>query len=134
MKTIQEVERWRAEARAAFDDPANVVCQLFVRYVEADHTPKQTSEYFNLFCFRDGQEIVVWLGPDLIIPLIISRDGSETDELGVLKFGADSISCGVWALTPSLNIPGVIHGFVILYDVPTPAPWERLIILPSEAA
>jgi hypothetical protein len=31
---------------------------------------------------------------------------------------------GVWALNPSLNIPGVIHVFVLLYGVPNPAPWE----------
>jgi hypothetical protein len=43
-------------------------------------------------------------------------------------FGIIEIVPGLWHLTPSLNLPGVLHMFVVVYDVPSPAPWERRII------
>lgn len=135
MKTIVEVYQWCEGAAREFGDPSDAIGQLFVRYVDGDQVPRKIAGCFELFCFLEGNELVLWLGPQLIIPISISRDGPEQDECGDLKcFGVDSISRGVCALKPSLNIPGEIHAFVILYDVPAPAPWERLIILPGEAA
>ena len=131
MKTIQEVEAWCEGAAIECGDPSIPVCQLFVRYVEGDHRPDRR-RVFDLFCFReDGEDYVLWLGPDLIVPVPIARE-KVVDERGVQCYGAERISAGVWALTPSLNIPGVIHGFVILYDVPSIPPWERLVLLPDE--
>ena len=49
------------------------------------------------------------------------------DEL--VEFGVDRIAPGLWVLNPSLNIPGVLHAFIALYDVPNPAPWEGGLIL-----
>jgi hypothetical protein len=133
VKTIGEVDRWIEGAAAECGDPSIPICQLIVRFVNSDHRPT-SSELLDLFCFLDNGDFVLWLGPDLIFPLDISRSGPEMDGDGLKAFGAEQITRGVWALRPSLNIPGVIHGFVILYDVPTPAPWERLIVLPGEAA
>ena len=130
MKTIQEVEEWRVAAVIECGDPSLPVCQLFARYVEGDHRPDR-QRMFDLFCFRDGEDYVLWLGPDLIVPLPIARE-KAIDERGVHCYGAERIAGGVWALTPSLNIPGVIHGFVVLYDVPSIPPWERLVLLPDE--
>lgn len=121
MKTIAEVDRWIQGATAECGDPSIPVCQFFARY--------------DLFCFRDGDDFMLWLGPELAVPLLIERGGPQLDKDGsLIAFGATQVTRGVWALLPSLNIPGVIHGFVILYDVPSPAPWERLIIFPGEVA
>lgn len=55
----------------------------------------------------------------------------ELNEHGELtKYGAELVTKGVWAISPSLNAEGVIHAFLVLYDVPDPAPWERGIALP----
>jgi len=136
MKTIQEVEQWRAEFGGLDDLLSDPICHLFVRYVEPDCRPKRVDDYFDLFCFREGNEIVLWLGaePDLIIPIVISRGGPEIEDGRLMGFGVEAVTRGVWALNPSLNIPGVIHGFVTFYDVPVPAPWERLILLPHEVS
>jgi len=137
MKTIAEVEQWIDGATAQCGDPSIPVCQLLVRYVNGDMRV-DFKKALELWCFRETicepQEFTVWLGPDLIFPLFISRKGPEIENGDLQAFGAEEITRGVWALRPSLNIPGVIHGFVILYDVPHPAPWERLIILPGEVA
>jgi hypothetical protein len=137
VKTIDEVERWIQGAAAECGDPSIPVCQLFARYVNGDHRPAG-EELFDLFCFRNAirepDEFTLWLGPDLVLPLFISRDGPQIANGELQSFGAEEVTRGVWTLRPSLNIPGLIHGFVMLYDVPSPAPWERLIILPGEAA
>ncbi len=132
MKTIQEVEAWCEGAVAEFGDPSIPVCQLFVRYVEGDHRPARP-DMFDLFCFRDADDYILFLGPDpdLVVPLRISGD-KVIDNEGVRCYGAERITTGVWALSPSLNIPGVIHGFVTLYDVPRIPPWQRLVLLPDE--
>ena len=125
MKTILEVEQWRAqcaefvETNLLGDDP---ICQLFVRYVEPDRRPQHVKDYFDLFAFREGNEIVLWLGPDpdLIIPVVISRAGPETNEQGELTaFGAEAVTraktrCIIWIRRIPLA-PG---------STPTAAPWS----------
>ena len=44
-------------------------------------------------------------------------------------FGAVNIAQGVWSLTPSLNLPGLIHCFVVLYEVPPAASWLQSTVL-----
>ncbi len=131
MKTVLEVEQWCQEA-AEFGDPADAVCQLFVRYVEGNARPKSPKQFLDLdlFCFWEGQDLVLFLGPGMAIPIGV-RSGAEVlmPDDSVDCFGAEKISPGVWALTPSLNVPGMIHGFVVLYDVPSPAPCEQLVVL-----
>jgi hypothetical protein len=62
--------------------------------------------------------------------LTVALGEPEMTEHGVLTYGAERVTAGVWAITPSLNVVGVIHGFVVIHGVPDPAPWERLIVLP----
>lgn len=134
MRTIAEVNQWCAGAIEEFGDPSIPVCQLFVRYVEPDRVPRRITEASDLLCFREGSDLVLWLGSELIIPLNVSRSPEKNDVGELTAFGADSFTHGVWALTPSLNLPGVLHAFVVLYNVPVPAPWERLILLPHEVS
>ena len=135
MRTIQEVEAWREGAALECGDPSLPVCQLFVRYVEADHRPRRPEEFFELFCYRDRDErYVLWLGPDLVVPVPIAREKVTSYDGEVEAYGVEPIAPGVWTLTPSLNLPGEIHGFVILYDVPSIPPWERLVLLPHEVS
>ena len=133
MKTIQEVEHWRQQAEMEYGNAALPVGQLFVRYVEGDSRPT-VDEYFDLFCFWENNELVLWLGPDLIVPIEVSDKGALFDQGELRAFGASAITTGLWALTPSLNLPGVIHGFITLYDVPSIPPWVRRIVLVGEVA
>lgn len=131
MKTVDEVEDWCAGAELNFGDPSLPVCQLFVKCVEGDSRPKSLKGYLDLFCYCDRNEMVLWLGPDLVIPIAVSNVPQTNAAGELVAFGMEQIAFGVWALNPSLNLPEVIHAFVILYDVPSPAPWERLIVLAS---
>jgi hypothetical protein len=40
------------------------------------------------------------------------------------RFGMMKIGPGTWKVIPSLNVPRVLHAFVVLCNVPEPAPWE----------
>lgn len=124
MKTFSELADWLTGAAEEFGNPSIPVCQLFVRYVA------------NVTDYR-GDDLVcsaglnLWLDRQAPIPLAISRngDGPCMNAMGELTaFAARQLVPGVWFLSPSLNIPGVIHAFIVLYDVPDPAPWERRII------
>ena len=75
-------------------------------------------------------EPVEWPVRGVMIPVIMGDPRFYRDEL--LTFGVRRVSPGLWHLDPSLNIPGQIHVFVVLYDVPTPAPWENQIIRPND--
>jgi hypothetical protein len=60
-----------------------------------------------------------------LIPILIRRGQPELHADGSIKiFGSRKIGPGTWAVTPSLNIPEVIHAFLVLCGVPEPAPWE----------
>jgi hypothetical protein len=50
------------------------------------------------------------------------------------RYGLSRLGPGVWMLTPSLWAPGVLHAFIVLRDVPEPAPFARttsLLVTPG---
>lgn len=130
MKTADQVSRWCGGAAEQFGDPSVPVCQLFLRWQEVLSVPRGDDA---LVCGMLDGELVLLLGPEFRpfpIPLLVGD--MQLDDAGDLEaFGADRIAPGVWALTPSLNAEGAIHAFIVLYDVPEPAPFERRILLPA---
>ena len=126
MRTCAEVLQWCAGAAEELGDPSAAVCQLFVRWVD----DLVSFEGEELVCGMDAGDIVLWLGPGLLFPLSLQTGGPQIEDDELKSFGAELITPGVWALEPSLNVPATIHGFLVLYGVPDPAPWERRIVLP----
>jgi hypothetical protein len=113
-------------------DPSAAVCQMFVQYrtampaAEGDVSARYdqaTKAVLLTFIHEDGvrQEI----------PLAVSPDGPEVDQV-TTTFHIRKVCRGVWALAPSLNVPGQLHAYVVLHGVPEPAPWERLILMLDE--
>jgi len=68
-------------------------------------------------------------------------EGTKEDvDLGVKgwgemkRYGLSRLGPGVWKLSPSLWAPGALHAFIVLVDVPEPAPFARstsLLVSPS---
>lgn len=128
MKTFEQVEEWCAGAAEALGDPSKSVYQLFVRYrqdlVQADIGDE-------LICGMADDELVLALGPDFLpYPLPIEAGAGRYNERGIEAYGMELVANGVWSIAPSFFVPGVIHAFLVVYDVPDPAPWERQLILP----
>jgi hypothetical protein len=127
MTTYHEVVDWIAGAAEQFDDPATPVCQLFFRWqdnlrrIEGDH----------LACGLADGDLALQFVPNFPpLPVPMGLGDYELDANGeLLTYGARRITAGVWALSPSLNIEGVIHAFVVLYNVPEPALWDTRIVL-----
>ena len=44
------------------------------------------------------------------------------------KFGLEKLGPGVWRVEPSLWVPGQLHAFLILRDVPEPAPFAKPLL------
>jgi hypothetical protein len=124
---LNELNAWLTLAEEHLGDPSAATCVMFVRWHEtptgsdmvADYSP-QANALLLLVPGEDGAQIV---------PLEVSMDGPVMVDGRLDAFHIRHISGGVWALYPSLNIPGVIHAYVVLHGVPEPAPWERLIVL-----
>lgn len=121
MKTLAEVRQWIQGALREFGDPSVPIGQLFIDFKGKD----------DLRVEYQAPELRVCLGVD-ILPLTISAEGPAVEDGRMSTFGIEKICDGVWTLNPSCNMPGLIHAFVILYNVPAPAPWERRIWLPGD--
>jgi hypothetical protein len=126
MKTCAQLVAWIEGATAELGDPAEAVGQAFFRWAENWRTSGE-----DLVIGREGQETMLVLGAGAAIPFPIKAGEPEISDEGIVAFGAEEITPGVWAVTPSLNVPGLVHVFVVLYGVPSPAPWERRIIVPA---
>lgn len=121
MKTIEELKRWIDGAREEFVDPSEPINQIFCKWTDA-------------LCMYRGEELVAGkidgqiclrIGPGDYLPLAIESGGQGTiDREGLPRYGANAIAIGVWSLAPALYLPGRIHVFVTLYNVPLIAPWE----------
>ena len=126
MKTIDELHAWLSGAADVFGDPALTTGQVFARY-----RPTGVPGGGDIVAryVTDTLILHLGLGNDLELPL--DPDGPQVDEEtgGLTVFGIRQISSGLWTLMPSLNMPGLIHAFVTIYDVPPIAPWESRIIV-----
>lgn len=40
-------------------------------------------------------------------------------------WGLEQLGPGVWSVEPSVIIPGLLHAFVTMVNVPEPAPWSK---------
>jgi hypothetical protein len=120
------VREWYRGACEAFSDPSVPVCQLSFRWTD-EILATQDDE---LACgMLDGAFVLV-CGTLVPIPLPVRTGEPEATDDEVITYGAVRVLQGVWTIEPSLKIVGFIHGFVLVYGVPDPAPWERLIVLP----
>ena len=128
MLTADDVEIWRAGALLECGDPSDPVCQMFFHF-ESDLVHYDGAA-LACGCTPDGVLVLVGAtASPLPVPVRVGDAAiAATGELEA--FGLSPITGDVWALSPSLNLPGVLHGFVVLYGVPTPAPWEQRIIRP----
>ena len=134
MKTLRELREWCEGARKQFGDPSEPVCQLFFRWVEVP--PREGDELVCRFNMLEAwfNHIAHVSLSGLEYDLPISEDGPIASCAGELEvFGVERIAPGMWSLTPSLNAPGVIHAFIVLYGLPEPAPWETFFVLPTTA-
>jgi len=125
VRTIAELQAWRDEATRILGDPAETCGCAFFRYVRA-------GQLFDpdLVFSDEGNDLLLRFelrSPPLRIA--ISREGPKMLAGALVEFGVDRIAPGLWMLNPSLNIPGVLHAFIALYDVPHPAPWEGGLIV-----
>lgn len=123
MKTIQELQDWVTGVEQAFGNPSAATGLLFARY---QALPAPSEEIVARYV--DG-ELVLIVGELGEIPIALDPSGGYVmrDEQ-LVAFGTEQVMPGLWHLIPSLNIPEVLHVFMVVYDVPTPAPWERRII------
>lgn len=137
IRTQSFLNVWLAGAAAQFGDPSEPICQLLVRW-EGD-LPAYTGDDL-VAGMVDGRIVLrLQLGDETVdLPLPIETGQSRSvqlyDDGPPFTFGAQLLASGVWTLDPSLNLPGLIHGFVVLYGVPDPAPWEdaaQRIIVPG---
>lgn len=123
MKTHAEVGAWIRGAAGEFGDPSIPVCQLFFQYVDIlTGQPRQLTGYFS-----DGVLFLEICGA--AFPIRVVGEHATVEDVGC-EYRGTRVIPGVWSLTPSLNIEGFVHGFVVLYDVPDPAPWEGGMVLP----
>ena len=137
MKLTDDVLEWCTGAEAEYGDASARVCQLFFRWVSnrpAFSTLADGAGQAELTCTADGSDLVLIFGPGVKpIPVPMVTGHPQYSEDGELeKFGAEKIAPGLWAISPSLHLPRIIHAFVVLYDVPDPGPWEKLIVLAAE--
>lgn len=129
MKKFSDVVAWCVGAAEQYADPAEPVCQLFFRWQEDVLTPDSIGGEDLVCGWHDGK-LVLMMGPSFPpLPVDVASGGLQLAENGALEaFGASLVTAGVWELVPSLNAPGLLHAFVVLYGVPDPAPWERRIL------
>lgn len=136
MKTSEQLASWRIGAKRKFGDSSLPVCQCFFAWKEFGGPGHKfmspgLEAYYERACRQYAGAVVLRLFPDTEIDIPVRTGEPEVDDLGVVAFGAEEITPGVWALRPSLNMPGFLHAFVVLYGVPNPPPWERRLVVPS---
>jgi hypothetical protein len=118
MTTIEEVGKWIRGAGQRFGDASVPVCQLFFRWTH----PLQRYSGEMLACGMIDGKLHLHFDKRQTLMLPIISGAPLMDPF--VAYGAERITKGVWSISPSLNLPSLLHGFVVLYEVPVVAPWE----------
>lgn len=130
MRTQAELLEWCGGAEREFGDPAAVIGQIFVRYQPTAYP--RTGDITAVYNHRLSRLSIDLFGAenglDSVFPVALHVDGPEFTDDSLVAFGVSEIAPGLWSLTPSLNVPELLHVFVVLYAVPEPAPWESRIL------
>jgi hypothetical protein len=110
-------------------DPDSIVLQVFVPWFTFRAGAWDIAPNFD----PRGRMLLLEMNAETEDPMLelpISEDlNPQIDVGGVGAFGLRKVCAGVWALAPSLNLPGLMHAFVVFHGVPDPAPWESRIVL-----
>lgn len=133
--TAEELYAFLMEAELRLGDPSQAVCLLVVPWRDAPLTFADECGLAVRFSNAKMEIVFEMVDEDGVreLPLAVDVNDPVIDERGVLKaFHVRPLARGVWALAPSLHVPGALHAFVVLTGVPDPAPWQRLILMPSE--
>jgi hypothetical protein len=88
---------------------------------------------------RDGEEWILYLFIDCEpyrMPVHAGEPEGEVVDVApgtkgwaeMKRYGLSRLGPGVWRLTPSLWAPGVLHAFIVLCDVPEPAPFAKPLL------
>lgn len=130
MRTQRELAEWCVGAIGKFGDPAEPVGQIFARYQSLTEVAalKTPADYLLTCTYKVGT-LSLRIDPDCEIPMRIDMAGPVFDGDRLQVFGIEQITAGLWALKPSLYVSNTFHAFVIVYDAPHPAPWQKLIVL-----
>lgn len=127
MKLLSEIQEWQIGAIEQFGDPATPVGQIFAKFVREPSPLRDIA----LAAWHDNKLHIDFGGGWLPVPVDDSGPSVTSDTGEIRAFGITKIVPGVWSVFPSLNMPGIIHAFVHIYDAPDPAPWESTIIVVS---
>jgi hypothetical protein len=110
-------------------DPAEIVCQILAPW-RPDAGPR--ADVWADYDARERELSLLFTHAGECLPLPISEDLEPVIVGGTIKaYGLRKACAGVWALAPSLLVPGLVHCYIVFHGVPEPAPWERLILLVS---
>ena len=122
-----ELAEFLEAAEEGLGDPASSVCLILARWCEGPCIAP------DIIARWDGNavqlQIVQQRGEPASFSLRISEEGPGIEGATLQAFGARKFTGGAWALEPSLNLPGVLHGFIVITGVPDPPPWKQRIIL-----
>ena len=111
-------------------DPSNVICQILVPWLPDITSLRDIRPEYN-----HGEAILLldFTHTDMVLPLPMSLSSEPVILDGqIVAYGLRKACAGVWALAPSLYLPGFVHAFVVFHGVPDPAPWESRIIVVSK--
>ena len=129
IKTIVHLQEWIVGASHLYEDAADPICLMFFRWMDRPEAYRGE----DLVCGNlVAGEMDLWINPSesAALPVPVRFGEQVIDPTGVLvSFGVERIGPGVWAMTPSLNVAGLVHGFVVLYEVPEPAPFAIETVL-----
>lgn len=110
-------------------DPAEVVCQILAPWAS---DPGRSLDVRAVYDTEERVLFLVFTHAGRTLLLSISESLEPVIVGGTIEaYGLRKACAGVWALAPSLLVPGLVHCFIVFHGVPEPAPWERLILLVS---
>ncbi len=126
---LEEATAWQIAVHTALGDPAQRTALLCLPWMR-EFPPLAGGYGASFIGHRDGRGVFEIHGfAQEAIPITFDTKGMNVEDGELADFGIEKLDHGTWAFSPSMNVPGLIHGFVVIHGVPHPAPWESLIVV-----
>lgn len=122
MRSSSQLKAALRIARERHQNQDAVIFHLTTRWVAEPHEFKGDDIVAGWW----GEKLTLNIGGHLISMPVTEGEPVFEDPrtMKMVAWGMDRVAANVWTVQPSLHQRGAIHAFIVVQDVPTPAPWE----------
>jgi hypothetical protein len=123
MRKVLDIHNTMLRTKKMYGAADLVVLQLVAKWTDLDIREFHGEEVLAGWM---GRQVVVNIGGAVVPITAVVGPGvvADPETMTMESFGLEKLGPGVWAIDPAIHRKGGLHAYILLVEVPDPAPFE----------